>query len=133
VLWTIIYDSVYAFQDRQFDKKLGLRSTAIEMENRPKETLSALALLSTGCFALGGLNAGLAMPFYAGLTGVAAHYAWQISTLDIEDRESCWQRFQTNRWLGLLLTVSILAGRTFPSDQLKKKEINDEAGKALAK
>lgn len=36
VLWTIVYDSIYAFQDRAFDKKLGLRSTAIEMENHPK-------------------------------------------------------------------------------------------------
>ena len=55
VLWTVIYDSIYAFQDREFDKKLGLRSTAIEMENRPKETLTALALMSTGLFALGGV------------------------------------------------------------------------------
>ena len=55
VLWTVIYDSIYAFQDREFDKKLGLRSTAIEMENRPKETLTALAAMSTGLFALGGV------------------------------------------------------------------------------
>ena len=55
VLWTVIYDSIYAFQDREFDKKLGLRSTAIEMENRPKETLTTLALMSTGLFALGGV------------------------------------------------------------------------------
>lgn len=55
VLWTIIYDSIYAFQDREFDKKLNLRSTAIEMENRPKETLTALAVASTGLFALGGV------------------------------------------------------------------------------
>jgi 4-hydroxybenzoate polyprenyltransferase len=29
ILWTIVYDSIYAFQDREFDKKLGLNSTAI--------------------------------------------------------------------------------------------------------
>jgi len=63
------------------------------MENRPKETLTALALASTGLFALGGINAGLTMPYFLGLSGVAAHYTWQISTLNIEDRDSCWDRF----------------------------------------
>ena len=55
VLWTVVYDSIYAFQDREFDKRLGLRSTAIEMENAPKQVLSVLAATSTGLFALGGM------------------------------------------------------------------------------
>lgn len=76
VLWTIIYDSIYAFQDREFDKKLGLRSTAIEMEHAPKLILSALAVASSGLFAVGGVNAGLGVPFFAGLAGVGMHYAW---------------------------------------------------------
>ena len=76
VLWTIVYDSIYAFQDREFDKKLSLRSTAIEMEHAPKVILAALSLTSTSLFALGGLNAGLTLPFYLGLTGVGLHYAW---------------------------------------------------------
>ena len=76
ILWTIVYDSIYAFQDRAFDKKLGLRSTAIEMEHDPHRILSVLAASSVGCFAIGGAAAGLAAPFYLGLGGVAAHYAW---------------------------------------------------------
>ena len=31
ILWTIYYDSVYAFQDIRDDNKLGLNSTAIEI------------------------------------------------------------------------------------------------------
>ena len=73
VLWTIVYDTIYAFQDREFDKGLGLRSTAIEIENNPKSSLGALATASTALFHLGGLNAGLANPiFMAGITAVAA-------------------------------------------------------------
>ena len=76
ILWTIVYDSIYAFQDREFDKKLGLRSTAIEMERDPHRILSFLAAGSVGCFAYGGLVAGLTTPYFLGLAGVAAHYGW---------------------------------------------------------
>ena len=53
---------------------------------------------------------------------MAAHYAWQISTVDIENRESCWDRFVSNAHLGALLTLSILAGRTFTNSSTKEKD-----------
>jgi len=59
ILWTIVYDSIYAFQDRKFDKKLNLNSTAIQMEHNPHTILAGLAATSVGCFATGGLMAGL--------------------------------------------------------------------------
>lgn len=57
---------------------MGLHSTAIEMEHNPFKILSVLAATSVGCFAMGGITAGLSTSYYLGLTGVAAHYAWQI-------------------------------------------------------
>ena len=114
VLWTMLYDTIYAFQDRAFDKSLNLRSMAIEIENKPKESLTALATASTALFLLGGINAGIANPaFLAGLMGVGAGYAWQIYTLDIENRESCWNRFVFNKWLGLGLFGTITAGKWY--------------------
>ncbi len=113
IFWTIVYDSIYAFQDREFDKKLNLRSTAIEMEHNPNQILTGLAAASVGCFTIGGISAGLSLPFYLSLLGVTGHYAWQIKTLDIENRESCWNRFQSNRWLGLMLLAGIVAGKSF--------------------
>lgn len=78
VLWTIVYDTIYAFQDREFDKRLGLQSSAITFEKHPKAILSSLSAASVAFFALGGLNAGLGSLYFAGLAGVAAHYAWQL-------------------------------------------------------
>lgn len=111
ILWTVIYDTIYAFQDREFDKKLNLNSTAIVMEDNPKLYLSGLCAASVGCFALGGLNAGFGAAYFGGLSMVSAHYAWQVKSLDIEDRETCWNLFQSNRWLGLGLFFTILAAK----------------------
>ena len=46
------------------------------MENAPKQTLAALAAMSTGLFAMGGVSAGLGAPYFVGVAGVAAHYTW---------------------------------------------------------
>jgi len=70
-----------------------------------------LSAISVGCFALGGFNAELGSAFYYGLAGVAAHYGWQIKTLDINNPAKCWNLFSSNRYLGLLLTVAILLGK----------------------
>ncbi len=78
VLWTIVYDTIYAFQDRAFDKSLGLKSAAIAFEKRPKQILATLSVMSVGCFLMGGINAGLGAPYFFGLAGVLAHYLWQI-------------------------------------------------------
>lgn len=90
------------------------------MEHNPKVILSALAACSVGSFAVGGLIAGLSTPYFIGLGGVATHYAWQIKTLDVEDRQSCWDRFQSNRWLGLILVASIMAGRSYNKEDRKE-------------
>ena len=81
------------------------------MEKAPKTYLTALCMASVGAFALGGVNAGFGSVYFGGLSMVAAHYAWQIKTLNIEDPARCWTLFQSNRWLGLLLFSTIVAAK----------------------
>jgi 4-hydroxybenzoate polyprenyltransferase len=90
---------------------LGLQSAAITFENHPKAILGGISALSVACFALGGYNAALGSAFYCGLSAVAAHYAWQIKTLDIDDPKKCWGLFTSNRYLGLILALAIVAGK----------------------
>jgi 4-hydroxybenzoate polyprenyltransferase len=43
------------------------------------------------------------------LAGV--HLAWQVRTLDLDDPTSCLARFRSNRELGLLVCLALLAGK----------------------
>jgi len=45
IIWTIIYDTIYAFQDIEDDMKIGVKSTAIKFGNNSKLILKLLALL----------------------------------------------------------------------------------------
>lgn len=46
ILWTIFYDTIYAFADIKDDLKIGVKSTAIVMQNAPKVWLSTCNLLT---------------------------------------------------------------------------------------
>ena len=89
ICWTLVYDTIYAFQDRAHDKRLGLNSAAIAFEKHPRLILGGISLLSMGSFLIGGLAAGLGPGYFAGLMAVAAHYGWQIYKLDIDNSKRC--------------------------------------------
>lgn len=78
ILWTLFYDTVYAFQDIEHDKKLGLKSSAITVESWAKQFLILCAVGSIGCLYLGGKLNGFGLPFNASLGFASALYAYQI-------------------------------------------------------
>ena len=84
-MWTTYYDSIYAMQDREFDKKLGLNSTAILIENYPKLALGTLAAGTVGMFAAGGAAAGFGMYYQYGLGVLATQFAIQVLRVDINN------------------------------------------------
>jgi len=52
--------------------------------------------------------AGAGIPAYAGLALFAAHLAWQIWRLDIDDPAHCLMLFKSNRDAGLILFGAML-------------------------
>ena len=122
ILWTVVYDTIYAFQDINYDKEVGIRSCAIEFEKYPKQILGSLSAVSTVWFALWGYYAGLHPIYYAFVAATASHYSWQISTLDIKDGERCKRMFISNQYIGLLLVFGFMFGRRL---QKSNKEENN--------
>ena len=52
--WTMFYDTIYAFQDKIEDKRMGLNSTAILFEKNPTLWLLGFSALTTSNLALFG-------------------------------------------------------------------------------
>ena len=113
VLWTLGYDTIYAHQDKDDDKLIGVKSTALRFQ---KDTSKWITCFYTGTICLlacTGYMTDLGWTFFVGLGFATAHLLWQVITLDIDDIESCSQRFKSNRNFGLIVFVSILVGRIF--------------------
>ncbi|GAA5894843.1 hypothetical protein JCM6882_006692 [Rhodosporidiobolus microsporus] len=104
VAWTIVYDTIYAHQDKTDDVHAGVKSTALLFANQTRPILTAFSASFVSLLALSGYLNGQGLPFYAlSVGGAAAHLAWQLRTADLETRESCWAIFKSNRDLGAIV------------------------------
>ena len=110
VLWTVGYDTIYAHQDKADDALVGIRSSARRLGDATVPWLWAFYAITLALLALAAALNGAGLLFYPALALAALHFAWQIRTLDIDDPASCLRRFRSNRELGLLVFVAILAG-----------------------
>jgi 4-hydroxybenzoate polyprenyltransferase len=109
--WTLGYDTIYAHQDKADDALIGVRSSALRLGAATPRWLWGFYGMSLALLALSGALACTGPWFYPVLLLVGAHFAWQIRTLDLDDPPSGLARFRSNRELGLLVLLAILAGK----------------------
>jgi 4-hydroxybenzoate polyprenyltransferase len=112
--WTLGYDTIYAHQDKTDDALIGIRSSARRLGAATPRWLWGFYGVTLVLLAAAGWSAGLGPGFYVLLLAVAGHFAWQIRTLELDDPRSCLRRFRSNRDLGLLVCLAILAGKVGP-------------------
>merc|ERR1719228_488275 len=110
ISWTMIYDTIYAHQDKYDDVIIGMKSTAIKFGEQTPVCLSCFATTMISCLTYCGWATGQTWPYYGALLGVGGHLAHQIRTLDINNREDCAKKFISNRWVGLGVFLGIMTG-----------------------
>jgi len=110
ICWTLVYDTIYAHQDRKDDFKAGVKSTAVTFGDNTKYWLSGFGAACINCLALAGYNAHLAWPYYPFLAAAAGHLVWQVSTVELSNKSDCHRKFVSNKWFGALLFGGILSG-----------------------
>ncbi|XP_057628569.1 4-hydroxybenzoate polyprenyltransferase, mitochondrial isoform X2 [Chionomys nivalis] len=125
VMWTLIYDTIYAHQDKRDDALIGLKSTALLFRENTRKWLSGFGTAMLGALSLAGANSGQTLPYYAAVAAVGAHLAYQIYTVDIHRPEDCWDKFTSNRTLGILLFLGIVLGNLWKekTEETKKMKI----------
>ncbi len=110
--WTLGYDTIYAHQDKEDDVLAGVKSSALALGRHTKAFVAlvyavSIALISTAVLVPYPFNAPTAILLIA----AAAHLAWQVITLKIDDQENCLRRFRSNRDFGLLVVFALIAMR----------------------
>ena len=111
VAWTLVYDTIYAHQDKEDDALIGVKSTALKFGARTKAWLAGFAAVSLLLLAAAVQLGGAGWPALVAVALVGAHLAWQVAAVDLDDPADCLAKFRANRWIGWLLLAGILTGR----------------------
>jgi 4-hydroxybenzoate polyprenyltransferase len=111
IAWTMVYDTIYAHQDKEDDALIGVRSTALKFGRATKPWLALFAALMLVLLTLMIGFAHLGFAAWLALIGVAGHLVWQIVAVDIDLPADCLAKFRANRWIGWILLAGIVLGR----------------------
>ena len=108
IAWVIGYDTIYAHQDREDDAIVGVKSTALLFGTATAKWLMGFYGVAVACMAFAFTLVGAGPVAGLGLAAFAAHLAWQVKRLDIEDPDLCLRLFKSNRDAGLILFVALV-------------------------
>lgn len=106
VLWTTVYDTMYAMADREDDLKIGVKSTAILFGDADRLIIGMIQALLMLNLVLIGQRAELGLYYYLGLFAASGFAVYQQYLIKDRERMKCFQAFLNNNWFGM----SVFAG-----------------------
>ncbi|KAL4226454.1 Para-hydroxybenzoate--polyprenyltransferase [Mactra antiquata] len=125
LLWTLMYDTIYAHQDKYDDMLIGVKSTALKFGDQTKPWLTGFSTGMIGCLLLTGHLSDQTWPYYAAVVTTAAHLAHQIYTVDLNNPDDCLKKFKSNTQLGAVMFIGIVLGTLLKTS--KEEEEQKEA------
>ena len=109
VCWSVAYDTAYAMVDRDDDRKVGVKSTAILFGRHDRAMVFLFHVLTLSLLAYSGALAGLGLRYYAGLTAAFGFVLYQQRLMRDRTRDGCFRAFLNNNWFG----AAVFAGLMF--------------------
>ncbi|GME93606.1 hypothetical protein B5S28_g2255 [[Candida] boidinii] len=94
--WCMTYDTIYAHQDKKFDIKAGIKSTALAWGDKSKLIMNTLSVAQISSFALSGYLAGMGPGFAIGTIIGAYRLFDMIRKVDLNNPDNCWYWFKNN-------------------------------------
>ncbi|HWA13862.1 MAG TPA: 4-hydroxybenzoate octaprenyltransferase [Burkholderiales bacterium] len=114
VFWAIAYDTEYAMVDREDDRRIGIRTSAITFGRFDVAAVLACHALFLALVAFAGVFYRLGPYFYAGLLAAALLAASQYRLIRGREPAGCFKAFLHNNWVGAALFAGILAHYHLP-------------------
>ncbi|MDX9739733.1 MAG: 4-hydroxybenzoate octaprenyltransferase [Gammaproteobacteria bacterium] len=109
VLWTTIYDTMYAMVDREDDLRIGVKSTAILFGDGDRMIIGVLQVLLFIVLLVVGSRFGIDRGYYhAGLAVAAILALWQQCLIRSREPDACFRAFLNNNWFGMAIFIGLL-------------------------
>lgn len=106
-LWTVAYDTQYAMVDREYDLKIGVKSTAVLFGDADRAIIAILQGMYLFALLLAAAQFDLGAFFYLGLLGAAALFVWQWRITKTRNAEDCFKAFLNNHRVGAMVFAGV--------------------------
>ena len=113
VIWAVIYDTFYAMVDREDDKKLGVKSTAILFGEVDLFVIAGLQLVMLAALIFIGLRAQLAFWYFFSGAAAASLMAYHLWLARDRQPAGCFRAFLHNHHIGLVIFIGIVLHYAF--------------------
>ena len=113
VLWTVVYDTMYAMVDREDDLAIGVRSAAILFGRADRVVVALMQLGSLALLAVVGHQSALGRWFWLGLAVAAALALWQQRLIRDREPSACFRAFLNNNYFGMAVFAGIALAYLF--------------------
>jgi 4-hydroxybenzoate polyprenyltransferase len=111
VCWAIVYDTIYAIQDKEDDLKIGVKSSAILFGSYTWLGVGFAATFMLFFLSLAGEVNDLGTAYFGGLMLVAVMIGYQVVLLRSEiTHQQAYKLFAQHCWIGLIILVAIFFG-----------------------
>jgi len=107
--WTVVYDTFYGMVDRDDDRLIGVRSTAILFGDQDRLITGILQVLVWLGLFLVGQQAGFGGIYTLALAIVALLMFYQQFLIFEREPEACFRAFRNNHLLGMVVFVGMVA------------------------
>ena len=111
VCWAIVYDTIYAIQDREDDVKIGVESSAILFGSYTWLGVGLAAGFMLFFLSFAGKVAQLGTAYFVGLIVLAILLAYQVVLLRSEvTSQQAFKLFKQHSWTGFIVLLGIFLG-----------------------
>lgn len=108
VVWSVVYDTMYAMVDREDDLTVGVKSTAILFGGKDKRIIGYLQVVLLVMLVVVGMVAGLGLIYYLTLLAAAWLALYQQYLIRHREPAQCFKAFLNNNWFGLVIFCGLL-------------------------
>jgi 4-hydroxybenzoate polyprenyltransferase len=106
-LWSVIYDTLYAMVDRDDDKLVGVKSTAILFGRFDLLIIGILMALMIVLLSSLGIFLELSWPWFLAVFIALALFSRQLFNSRNRDRDACFKAFLNNNWVGFVIFLGL--------------------------
>ncbi len=107
ILWSVVYDTMYAMVDREDDLKVGIKSTAILFDDADRVIIAIIQALVVITLMIIGKQAELGIIYFSGVAVGTGFFLYQLRLIWNRAPEQCMRAFLNNNWFGLIIFIGL--------------------------